>query len=360
MLLASCDSVSNTDTHNSRDNQVGENKENDTSKDSDKGNNDITELPAPEKDDFVYTLKGDGTYSLALSAESTLISVTVPKEYNGASVTEIAERGFYKSGITQIVIPETVIAIGKEAFYECASLKNVSLANGTVSIGDSAFRYCTSLDTISIPKTLQSIGASAFDGCTALTEITLPISVTSIADYAFAHCSALAVYCEAVSKPATWKSKWNFSSCPVIWDCKNALQDVRFITYHGLRYEIVNNEAFVTPQAKSVTEAIIPEKIISDSTEFPVTKIADNAFNGCEVLSSVIIPRSVKEIGKQAFSGCSSLTKVIIPDSVLKIGEHAFSFCNNLILYCEASAQPKNWSLYFTDKEPIWGYKENQ
>ena len=61
-----------------------------------------------------------------------------------------------------------------------------------------------------------------------------------------------------------------------------------------------------------------------------VTKIGQEAFYGCENLTSVTIPDSVTEIGDSAFFNCGSLTSVIIPDSVTKIGSSAFSFCSSL------------------------------
>ncbi|WP_295214545.1 leucine-rich repeat protein [Ruminococcus sp.] len=53
--------------------------------------------------------------------------------------------------------------------------------------------------------------------------------------------------------------------------------------------------------------------------------IANEAFQDCTNLTSVVIPDGVTSIGKSAFAGCESLVSVIIPDSVTYIGEDAFS-----------------------------------
>ena len=61
-----------------------------------------------------------------------------------------------------------------------------------------------------------------------------------------------------------------------------------------------------------------------------ITKIADEAFEDCELLESVTIPKSVTAIGESAFYGCASLTNVTIPNGVTAIGECAFSDCASL------------------------------
>ena len=61
-----------------------------------------------------------------------------------------------------------------------------------------------------------------------------------------------------------------------------------------------------------------------------VTKIGDEAFKDCSLLTSVTIGNSVTSIGKKAFYNCDSLTSVTIGNSVTSIGESAFCYCDSL------------------------------
>jgi hypothetical protein len=59
------------------------------------------------------------------------------------------------------------------------------------AIGEKAFKGCTGLTSIIIPNSVDSIGKSAFAGCTGLTSVTIGNSAASIGDYAFSGCTGL-------------------------------------------------------------------------------------------------------------------------------------------------------------------------
>ncbi len=94
-------------------------------------------------------------------------------------------------------------------------------------------------------------------------------------------------------------------------------------------YEWEENDAggiTITQYYGDDKKAVIPSEIIGK----PVTSIGGGAFSGCEELTSIDIPDSVKEIGYGAFSFCTGLTNITIPDSVTSIGEDAFEGCTGL------------------------------
>lgn len=74
--------------------------------------------------------------------------------------------------------------------------------------------------------------------------------------------------------------------------------------------------------SSSVRSVSIP----SDIYGVPVTAIGEKAFQGCSMLTSVVIPSTVTKIEQGAFSGCRQLTSVTIPGSVITLADSPDQF----------------------------------
>lgn len=61
-----------------------------------------------------------------------------------------------------------------------------------------------------------------------------------------------------------------------------------------------------------------------------VTRIGAYAFSLCRSLTGIILPDRLKEIGEGAFDECGKLASITIPDSVTAIGDEAFAYCESL------------------------------
>ena len=116
-----------------------------------------------------------------------------------------------------------------------------------------------------------------------------------------------------------------------------------------------------------ITAITIPETVEKNGKSYPVTSIGESAFSNCYMLSTVVIPNSIKSIDKYAFSGCSSLRQLVIPSSVTSIGVAAFFNCKNLkyieipnsvktigngafnnentTFFCEVASKPMGWDV---------------
>lgn len=92
-------------------------------------------------------------------------------------------------------------------------------------------------------------------------------------------------------------------------------------TYNGLPVVSVEASAFLNNTA--ITSVVLPDSI---------TSIGENAFNGCESLTSVTFGKNsqLSSIGPGAFNYCYSLESITIPESVTNIGSDAFYYCCGL------------------------------
>ena len=210
------------------------------------------------------------------------------------------------SGLTHIVIPDSVTSIGEMVFYNCTSLTSIVIGNSVTSIGDKAFRGCTLLTSMVIPDSVTSIGDDAFRDCDSLTSIEIGDSVTSIGDDAFYNCASLTSV--VIPDSVTSIGSYAFEDCTSL----TSIVIPDSVTSIG-------NSAF--NGCSSLTSIVIPDS---------VTSIGDDAFEDCSSLTSIVIPDSVTSIGNYAFRNCTSLTSIVIPDSVTSIGSSAFSGCNAL------------------------------
>ena len=89
------------------------------------------------------------------------------------SVIAIGDYAFFNCNIGQLKLPDSLKHIGTLAFY-WNKIKSISFPKNILSIGDSAFCECKELERIEFNGLPMSIGSEVFSGCTALKEIVIP------------------------------------------------------------------------------------------------------------------------------------------------------------------------------------------
>ena len=120
-------------------------------------------------------------------------------------------------------------------------------------------------------------------------------------------------------------------------DREQAIEDEYGVGYSpdGLRL-IRANPYLNTYKIKDGTKVICDdafwgcESLTSIQLPESVKSIGDRAFWGCKSLTSIHLPESIKSIGDRAFWDCKSLTSIQLPESLTSIGDYAFSECESL------------------------------
>ena len=83
-------------------------------------------------------------------------------------VTIIGNRAFENCfPFTEINLPDSVVTIGERAFVR-SGVRNLVIPDSVTSIGNQAFRFCTNLESVTIGKGVTNIGEKVFDECWGL------------------------------------------------------------------------------------------------------------------------------------------------------------------------------------------------
>ncbi len=120
-----------------------------------------------------------------------LKKVTVPGSVECVEGLGASDTCEAPENLEEVIIENGVKQIGKEAFFSCPKLKKVIIPESVIIIGALAFRNCVSLTEINLPPHIQEIGCFAFLNCSNLTAITLPDSLTKLWWNAFENCTSL-------------------------------------------------------------------------------------------------------------------------------------------------------------------------
>ncbi len=290
-------------------------------------------------DNIYYNLNGDDktaevTYNVKYEGyiEGDLV---IPEKvtYEGVeyTVTSIGESAFYSTNYvapTSVKIPGTVTTIGEYAFREC-DFKIIEIPEGVTTIGMQAFYSCIYCRELYLPSTLTSIGSQAFGWgfqSKVYSSMENPCEMPEDAfDEDRYHATTLEVPVGAISNYQN-TNYWNKFQKIVEYG------EIAGADGKTLRYYLYSDSktAEVTHRDDYSGKIVIPEKVTIKGVEYTVTTIGEEAFYGCEDLTSVSIPGSVTTIGYSAFDSCSGLTSITIPGSVTTIADYAFYGCSGL------------------------------
>ncbi len=274
---------------------------------------------------------------------------------------------------THISILQTVKTIESYAFHHCHLIRYVELPDQIECIQDYTFFGCSNLYRIHMPSQLKVIGKHAFSSC-AFKKLDLSDTLRVIEDYAFEKCHKLQTI--TIPQNIIYLGE-NIFSCHHRLLLVNVHANSKALDYaieNDYQYQIIEemnkNEFLYEIENKGITlmQYIGHSKNIDIPTMlqgFPVTRIDDDCFDKCEVLSFNVdqdhplfssvdgilfskdqthlivypnakedqtyqIPHSVKIIDSNAFRHCPNLESINIPESVITISTLAFNDCSSL------------------------------
>ena len=311
-------------------------------------------LNTDNKDDqgLTYTLNADHTATVANYYNSTPDGVidipdTVTKDNIDYTVTAIGNNAFESLNVSSVFIPATVTSIGPFAFRFCKFLatvtfaedsqlksiglgafygteqayprfKEIKIPDSVETIGNAAFRYCQNLERIALPSALQTLSNVTVYGCTALSEVTFPASLETIQVGAFGYCRNLS----EVELPASLTAiqSYVFGGC----------SDLKTVSYDGSleqwNHITANNDVLGYSCPSLVTDDYTAQFILVENDlpdHFPKT-VTITKYTGTE--STVILPSTISnwpvtKIGEDALKDNTTITSVTIPASVTEIGK---------------------------------------
>ena len=313
-----------------------------------------------------YAKTDDGkAYRVTGDADIGGSVLTVPATYKGLPVTEVGDYAFAQNEADKIVLPDSILKIGVQAFKgaaaseiilprymetlgdgafgSCYNLRRITLPDGLKRIGNSTFYACMSLRGIVIPDSVVEIGYQAFDHCYTLTGITLGKNVESI-ENAFLQCDRLLeVYNRSVLPVAadgtmkfggvarnaenvytTGNGHSNFFATQDGIFCYEGEDRVILLDYNG------DGKTLTVPDTLKGKPCILAEHSFygAESVESlrvsgGIADIPDFCFTKMTALTEVTFAEGVTNVGSSCFSG-GALTDVVIPASLVSIAGDTF------------------------------------
>ena len=228
-----------------------------------------------------FTLLPNASLYYAFEGCKSIVKVKIPY-----GITQISQYTFADCNLKELIIPNSVISIGRNVVYDNPNFNSITLSRNLQSIGSYIFMWDRNLEYIHIPESVQYIAYGAFEE-TGLKNIVIPRSITYIPQEAFYNTSLINV------------------------TMFNGIETIGESAFRGCKY------------LETINSSVSGEYILPNT----ITKLDGSVFYDCEKLKYIKLSKNNVSIGNQVFvrTGILSLE---IPDSNVSIGTGCFSQTN--------------------------------
>lgn len=331
----------------------------------------------------------------AFYCDSAIKSISIPSGlielgtnafyYNDATFESVEKSCFYEYGnayylgnednkyiilvkakdksITSCEIANTTRYILPYAFYNCTALEDIEIPESVGYIGDRAFMY-SGITEITIPDTVTQLGERVFYECNSLANVTVGSGVKTLGEHMFYSCDelktvTLSAGLEKIGSYAFYNTKIEKINVPSIeaWLAVENSNDSGIFS----SYSDVYTGLYV--DGELITDLVIPEGVTEiGCASFAYCKtlktvilgndlavISDYAFYSCKGIKYISIGDNVTSIGKNAF--CSATGAIFVPQTVIEVGYYAFYSEKSAVFveYNTESEIPASWNSDWTD-----------
>ena len=228
----------------------------------------------------------------------------------------------------------SVISLARYAFHGCnKNLRYIVLPNTLVSIGQEAFQGCY-LSAVVIPDTLLFVGYGAF----------------SYTPLAMVFYKGLEVEWSAINIQG---NNERLQNAPV--EFETDVSSFTHVENQRIAYDVTNDNRAFSFKFNDTSASSID--FAAELPGIDIISIKESGFNIGYYLNSIVLPNTVVSIGTSAFYG-NYLTSIYIPNSVVFIDSFAFYSYNQLTIYCEAESKPDGWDGNWNSSNlpVVWGY----
>ncbi|MCI6075950.1 MAG: leucine-rich repeat protein [Catenibacterium mitsuokai] len=235
-----------------------------------------------------YVIADGGIYSKDYKTLYKYLDYNEKTPLINDKTTKIGRDAFDSKESIESINLKNITKIAYGAFNECTKLNDISLDNVN-KLGNYAFRKCISLKNVKLSENLETSTLwGTFFGCTNLESINIPSRVTDLGENSY--------------------SLFVFSDC-------NKLTNLT-VSKDNNNYVVKDNALYTQNYGTLVKQ--LDKSITSFDAKEGTTIIRSQAFLDCKKLKSVNL-NNVNEIDVSAFEGCDNLKYVVIPKTVTEV-----------------------------------------